>query len=246
VWAVRPAARPLWVSAGVGWTGDVTVCPHCGRSLSITQAQWACTCGLARPIPTWTAADGAAISGYTRIPVHLRLPGKFNLGNAVMAMAAANVLGVDPGSAAMAMGAVDQVEGRYSTVRRGPHELQLLLAKNPAGWAETLALIDPSHHLMVMINARGADGRDTSWLWDVPFEQVRNRAVAVSGEHSADIGLRLSYAGIEHVTVADPLAAIEMLPPGKVDVVANYTAFHQLRRRLAATPQPSTNGGYGG
>lgn len=234
VWAVHPTARPLWVSAGVGWTGDVTVCPRCGRALSMNPAQWACACGLARPIPTWTAADGAAISGYTRIPVHLRLPGRFNLGNAVMAMAAASVLGVEPGSAAAAMGAVDQVEGRYSTVRCGPHELQLLLAKNPAGWAETLALIDPSHHLMVMINARGADGRDTSWLWDVPFEQVRNRAVAVSGEHGADIGLRLSYAGIEHVTVSDPLAAIEMLPPGKVDVVANYTAFHQLRRALTA------------
>ena len=95
---------PLWVSAGVGWTGDVTVCPRCGRSLSINQAQWACACGLARPIPTWTATDGAAISGYTRIPVHLRLPGRFNLGNAVMAMAAASVLGVEPGSAAMAMG----------------------------------------------------------------------------------------------------------------------------------------------
>jgi len=173
---------------------------------------------------TISATDGAAISGYTRIPVHLRLPGKFNLGNAVMAMAAASVLGVEPGSAAMAMGAVDQVEGRYSTVRRGPHELQLLLAKNPAGWAETLALIDPSHHLMVMINARGADGRDTSWLWDVPFEQVRNRAVAVAGEHSADIGLRLSYAGIEHVTVSDPIAAIEMLPPNRPAAGARRTS----------------------
>jgi hypothetical protein len=67
----------------------------------------------------------------------------------------------------------------------------------------------------------------------------------VAGEHSADIGLRLSYAGIEHVTVSDPLGAIEMLPPGKVDVVANYTAFHQLLRRLAATPEPAANGGYG-
>ncbi|MDX6241741.1 MAG: hypothetical protein QOG10_6565, partial [Kribbellaceae bacterium] len=28
------------------------------------------------------------------------------------------------------------------------------------------------------------------------------------------------------------LAALDLLPPGKVDIVANYTAFHQLRRRI--------------
>jgi hypothetical protein len=33
--------------------------------------------------------------------------------------------------------------------------------------------------------------------------------------------------------VPDPLAALAMLPPGDVDVVANYTAFHQFRRRLS-------------
>jgi hypothetical protein len=73
----------------------------------------------------------------------------------------------------------------------------------------------------------------------VPFEELGARAVTASGERSADIGLRLSYADIEHTTVADPLAAIAALPPGKVDVVANYTAFHQLQRRLASNGEPA-------
>jgi UDP-N-acetylmuramyl tripeptide synthase len=85
----------------------------------------------------------------------------------------------------------------------------------------------------VIINAREADGRDTSWLWDVPFEQFSCRPVVASGERAADLGVRLSYAGLEHQTVADPLAALAALPAGKVDVVANYTAFHQFRRRLS-------------
>lgn len=233
VWAALPAARTLWVAAGVGWTGDVTTCPRCGRTLAIRDENWACECGLARPTPTWSAIDDAAVTAEGRTPVHLRLPGRFNLGNAVMAMAGASVIGIAPGPAAAAMGEVLQVAGRYSTVQHGHHELRLLLAKNPAGWAETLGLLDESRALMVMINAREADGRDTSWLWDVPFEQLGARPVAASGERSADIGLRLSYAGVEHTTLADPLAAIAALPPGKVDVVANYTAFHQLQRRLA-------------
>ena len=53
---------------------------------------------------------------------------------------------------------------------------------------------------------------------------------------SADLGLRLSYADVPHATVPDPLAAITALPRGPVTVVANYTAFLDLRRRLGAVP----------
>jgi hypothetical protein len=54
-----------------------------------------------------------------------------------------------------------------------------------------------------------------------------------SGERAADLGLRLSYAGLDHQTVSDPLLALSALPPGEIDVVANYTAFHHLQRRLS-------------
>jgi hypothetical protein len=69
-------------------------------------------------------------------------------------------------------------------------------------------------------------------LWDVAFEQLGARPVVAAGENAADLGVRLSYAGIAHITVGDPLAGLGQLQPGRVDVVANYTAFHQLRRRL--------------
>lgn len=108
----------------------------------------------------------------------------------------------------------------------------MLLAKNPAGWAGMLSMLSEPRPLLVIINAREADGRDTSWLWDVAFEQFGSRQVVASGERAADLGVRLSYAGLDHRTVADPLAALETLPPGQIDVVANYTAFHQFRRRL--------------
>ena len=56
--------------------------------------------------------------------------------------------------------------------------------------------------------------------------------MVAAGEKAADLGLRLDYARVDHATVADPLAALAVVPVGKVDVVATYSAFHALTRRL--------------
>ena len=42
------------------------------------------------------------------------------------------------------------------------------------------------------------------------------------------------YAGVEHTLVHDTMAAIASCPPGRVEVVANYTAFLQLQRSVGA------------
>ena len=89
--------------------------------------------------------------------------------------------------------------------------------------------------LLLVVNAREADGRDTSWLWDVPFEELPVRPTVASGECAGDVGLRLSYAEREHRTEPDPIAALDLLPAGQVYVVANYTAFDRLVRRLTAS-----------
>ncbi len=57
--------------------------------------------------------------------------------------------------------------------------------------------------------------------------------VVAAGERGTDLAVRLGYAGVEHTLVHDTLAAIASCPPGPVEVVANYTAFLQLQRRLA-------------
>lgn len=38
-------------------------------------------------------------------------------------------------------------------------------------------------------------------------------------------------------TEPDPVAALSLLPAGKVDVVANYTGFRQLLHRLVKEPK---------
>ncbi len=239
VWAASGAARTVWVGAGSSWSGDTVGCPRCGEVLDVAGERWRCRCGLARPQPQWQVDHDAGTvvpCGGPPIPVPLRLPGRFNLGNAAFALAAAAAMGIDPAAAAGAVATLDSIEGRYGTVRHRGHELRLLLAKNPAGWAETLALLEPAAARLLIVNAREADGRDTSWLWDVPFEQLATSGAGVvaAGEKAADLGLRLSYAGVDHATIPDPVEALTRLPPGKVDVVANYTAFRTLARLLGA------------
>ncbi|HEV7187868.1 MAG TPA: MurT ligase domain-containing protein [Blastococcus sp.] len=211
--AVGKATRVVWVGAGAEWQADALG-------------------GTTPPPMSWTVKDGAVRGPEGSTPVRLALPGRFNLGNAAMTMATAAALGVPPAAAAAAISGVTSIAGRYSLVERGPHLLRLLLAKNPAGWSELMPLIAQAPAVLLVINAQEADGRDTSWLWDVPFEQLAVPCVVASGERAADVGLRLSYAGIEHVTEPDPLMALERMPSGEVQVVANYTAFLGLRRRL--------------
>ncbi|MGH3823832.1 MAG: MurT ligase domain-containing protein, partial [Pseudonocardiaceae bacterium] len=230
--AATLATRSVWVAAGASWLGDATTCPCCGRTLTFTDSGWTCECSLARPTPDWWIDEGKACTADAVFPLNIQLPGQVNLSNAAMALAAVEALGVPADQAASALREVTAVAGRYAVVHRGPQDLRLLLAKNPAGWAGMSSMLSEPWPLLVIINAREADGRDTSWLWDVPFEQFSDRQVVASGERAADLGVRLSYAGLDHQTVVDPLAALATLPAGEVDVVANYTAFHQLRRRL--------------
>jgi UDP-N-acetylmuramyl tripeptide synthase len=153
------------------------------------------------------------------------------VGNAAHAAAAAELLGVAPAASFAAMASVEAVQGRYSEAVLAPGRRgRLLLAKNPAGWVEMLELLDsePGRPVIVDFNSRTADGRDPSWLWDVPFERLRGRQVLVTGERREDVGVRLAYADVPHKLYPTAEAAAADAPEGVLDVVANYTAFRDL------------------
>lgn len=86
--------------------------------------------------------------------------------------------------------------------------------------------------VVISVNGQVPDGEDLSWLWDVRFEHFDDTHVVAAGERGTDLAVRLTYAGVKHTLVHDTVAAIESCPPGHVEVIANYTAFLQLQRRL--------------
>lgn len=197
---------------------------------------WSCSaCDLRRP-PLDVGISGSVVhtmDGFRR-SLTLALPGRANRANAAMAMTAARVFGVEPGVALDAMAATDEVVGRYRTVRAGSVEARLLLAKNPAGWLEVLDVLRPAPApVVVAINSQVADGKDPSWLWDVPFEALQGRRVVASGERCADLAVRLHYAEVDHVVIPDPVQAITAAGAAEVDMVGNYTSFQTVRAALA-------------
>jgi UDP-N-acetylmuramyl tripeptide synthase len=162
------------------------------------------------------------------------VPGRHNLANAAMAVVAATKLGIEPDVAARATEVITSIAGRYQTVSIGRAQVRLLLAKNPAGWHELLTMIDEeSRPVLLAINARIADGRDPSWLWDVEFERLRGRKVVAAGDRAADLAVRLHYAEVDcEMWEGDVLERLRTFDAPEVDVLANYTVFADLARHL--------------
>jgi lipid II isoglutaminyl synthase (glutamine-hydrolysing) len=237
--AAYDSPNVVWVAAGGSWANDSVSCPRSGEVIVRDTGHWYSTgADFKRPSPQWWFGpeDGDTLYGPDglALPMRLALPGAVNRGNAAQAVAAAVALGADPAKAVAAVAQVDEVAGRYRTVRIGRHEVRILLAKNPAGWQEALSMVNKhAAGVVISVNGQVPDGEDLSWLWDVRFEHFEETAVVAAGERGTDLAVRLGYAGVEHTLVHDTLAAIASCPPGPVEVVANYTAFLQLNRALA-------------
>ena len=180
VWAAQAAGSVTWVSTGQRWRIDATSCPNCGGRIAWTGQELEL---LLRSGPAG-AGDRAAEEPWGMKAASLSAGGRSPSTCSSRAgatppmppwpMAAARMAGVDPEDALAAMVGIANVAGRYREVNLGPSSARLLLAKNPAGWNETLDfLAAPPAGVVVAVNARGPDGYDTSWLWDVDFERLR-------------------------------------------------------------------------
>lgn len=229
-WAAQTAPRIVWVDTATTWTQDASLCPECGTVLTRADGRWACPTGdLVQPRASWRVDGDAVVDpGGTRWPLDLKVPGQFNVSNAACALAAAAELGIDPETAIRGMRTVTAPAGRYATAHFGSTQARLLLAKNPAGWAEALPLTT-TDTVVLAIDSAAADGRDVSWLWDVEYEQLASRHVIATGPRAQDLSVRLLYAEVEHTVVPD-LATAMAGHGDPVDVVATYTPFQRLRK----------------
>lgn len=252
--AAWDAKNVVWVSAGGGWTNDATSSPRTGGPIIHDGEHWYAVKPLPdgshfeRPTPAWRISDkGVATPFGATYPLNLTLPGNANRGNATLAIAGAVEMGADTTDALAATEKVDNVAGRYSTVvvrdsKGAEKHVRMLLAKNPAGWQEALSMVDRTADAVVIaVNGHVADGEDLSWLWDVRFEDFDGMDVISAGERGTDLAVRLLYAGIDAELIANPLDAIKAtLPRGaedpsastRVEVLANYTAFRDLKRDI--------------
>jgi UDP-N-acetylmuramyl tripeptide synthase len=237
-WAAGAARHVTWVAAGQRWHEDSWCCPECGSHLRRDDLGWRCgECSFARPPTPWVLDDESVIDGLGQSwELSLALPGRANRSNAVIALAVADFFGITVDQALPRLREVSSVAGRYTLVERGGSQVRLLLAKNPAGWLEAFdVLTQGSTPVLLAVNAQVPDGKDTSWLWDVDYRLLRGRPVLVTGERRLDLAVRLEADQVPFELVGGLDAAIAASPAAHLDVIANYTAFQQIRTLLGRT-----------
>jgi UDP-N-acetylmuramyl tripeptide synthase len=179
--------------------------------------------------------------------VTLRVPGLYNVYNALAAAALTRSLGASPDEIVSGLESFSAAFGRFERIAVGDRRLLMLLIKNPAGANEAVRTIveggAPSL-AVIALNDAIADGRDVSWIWDVDFEPLIAglERLIVTGERAAELALRFKYGGLD-------TAAIEVVPSlehaldrgleltpsdAELIVLPTYTAMLALRKVVSA------------
>ncbi len=239
---------------------DSDRCPNCGSRLNFSRTfyshigHYRCPKGdFDRPQPhvAVTSVEQSDLAGsrFTvaiqgkRYPMNLPIPGTYNLYNALGALALAAGLGLNLEVVERTLGTTVAAFGRVEKVTVEGRTLYLLLIKNPAGFTqvlETFLLSQKAPHVLMIINDNFADGRDVSWLWDVPLELLEPTDAKVwsAGIRGTDMALRLHYAGIASKVVDSVARGVDELVKqtpegGTAFILPTYTAMLELRKHLA-------------
>ena len=177
-------------------------------------------------------------------PMVLKQRGLAAMINATAATSTAKALLANEFRDVDAVAALERVTppfGRGEVIDADGQPLELVLVKNPAGFTVALGTYGSAPvTTMVAINDNYADGRDVSWLYDVSFESLRDKGVALtSGVRAYDMALRLKYDDVAVSEVEPDLeVALERFLTAYRDeprrIFCTYTAMMTLRRKLAA------------
>jgi UDP-N-acetylmuramyl tripeptide synthase len=248
---------------------DSKDCPICGTALDYEAVYmghvglYDCPrCPFSRPEPRYRASrvllNGARGSSFlldtpdAELEVEIKLPGLYNVYNALAAAAVALEAGVASDEVVRGLREFGGAFGRVERVQAGDREAFLLLIKNPVGFNEILRTFvtgGEAKNVLIAINDNHADGRDVSWLWDVDFEMLAEardsgragevRPFMVSGLRAEDMAVRLKYADLPVGEVIPDRenaikTALENTPPGEtLYVLPTYTAMLEIRKTLS-------------
>jgi UDP-N-acetylmuramyl tripeptide synthase len=239
-YCIRCGTPYEYAAAYVGHLGDYR-CPKCGHDRpELTVVARAIELhGLDRALFTLVVPEGER-------RIELRLPGLYNVYNAVAASALARQLGAGLDEIAEGLSRFGAAFGRFERIEVGGKRLLMLLIKNPAGANEAVrTLVDgePPQLAVVALNDAIADGQDVSWIWDVDFELLLEHLerLVATGSRAAELALRFTYAGLpqDAIEVVPDLEkaldrGLELTPTGgELVVLPTYTAMLGLRKIAA-------------
>lgn len=176
-----------------------------------------------------------------------KLHGAFNASNVNAAVGVVKFFGLKEEEFTTNLNSFEFAYGRGEVIKYEEKEFRILLAKNPASFTHNLDLIlsekDPAPGVFFVLNDKIPDGRDVSWIYDIPADKLRevceNKVIYVSGTRCLDMSVRFSYAGVniskENIFGSLQSAVKQITLDGtckKVICLPNYSSMLELRKIL--------------
>jgi hypothetical protein len=189
---------------------DAATCPNCAAILDWSKGDYSCACGLGSQLPDVRADK--TLDGPAR--------------NTVLIIEAARLMGAE----ILADDAVELIKSSPDRIHEfltSGRAIPTHLAKNPESWRQALGKV-ATEQVVLSVNARGIDGRDTSWLWDIDYSTLIGKTVVCTGDRRLDIAYRLSVQGIETSVAPDFGSAVSKFGSGPIQAIVSYTAYQDL------------------
>lgn len=242
---------------------EAIYCPKCGENILYNKrfyaqlGSWYCRCGNSRKEPNIKAnaiiyPDKSVLDVVyknEKYTFKVKLSGLYNAYNALGAIAAALVSGIEPNHIEEALSSYSPVFGRHQKVKLNNGGVMTIhLIKNPVGASEVLRGLKnlKNSRMVVAINDNYADGRDVSWLWDADFESLSDfsNVIYTTGIRSYDMALRLKYANVNpilietfdstnKVSIGIEAAINELNENENLVVLTTYTGLLEINKNLS-------------
>jgi UDP-N-acetylmuramyl tripeptide synthase len=202
-------------------------------------------CGFSRPVIDYPATniecDDHLAFTVENQKIQAKYKGFYNIYNILAVYAAAKHSGVNMSGFQSMLDNFNPENGRIEHFLIKGTDIELNLAKNPAGFNQNINAVMADlkdKDVIILINDRDQDGNDVSWLWDVDFDRFAHssvKSITVSGIRCQDMRLRLKYVDIP--SALEP--SIEKAIRNKIEtgvknlyVLVNYTGLYSTRNIL--------------
>ena len=209
---------PFSTDAPTGVYHDGAYCPLCHAPMTYDYVHYnqigayRCTnCGHRKPKTDFTITSADLDAGVLTIdgafPVELAFRSIYNAYNILAAYAACRRLGIPGAEIVKTLSSYTLKNGRMQRFTLGGHHGMLLTSKheNSIAYDTNLRYIAAQKEdcdVLVIVDAvsRKYFTSETSWLWDIDFDQLsapQVRRVILSGQYCHDLAERFSFTGID-------------------------------------------------
>ena len=236
---------------------DGKYCPNCKNRMEYDYyhynhiGHYHCTsCALKRNETSYTITDASLEEGYIVINqtnrIDLSFSSIYHFYNTLAAFATCSILGIPEQQICTLLNQYTLKSGRVVTFRAGSHKGTLLASKheNSVSYDQSLrvAVQDKSDcTVMIIVDAvsRKYFTSETSWLWDIDFELLKNdsvKKIILAGTYCNDLAVRFSYCGLDFnriSVIANVEDAVEELKQNAVGYTYVITCFSDKEKFLS-------------